>query len=114
VDKVAQHFGGLEVIQGMKKRDLKTGELTGFDFYGEVRGKDLLIVDDICDGGGTFIGLAGKLRYEGAKSISLYVSHGIFSRGIEILFDCGIEMVYTTDSCNHEQKHERLQVINWI
>jgi ribose-phosphate pyrophosphokinase len=114
VDKVAQHFGGLEVIQGMKKRDLKTGTLSGFTYTGDVAGKDLLIVDDICDGGGTFLGLANQLNYGGAKSISLYVSHGIFSKGIDILLDGYIDYVYTTDSCNNEQEHEKLQVVNWI
>jgi ribose-phosphate pyrophosphokinase len=114
VDKVAVHFGGLKVIQGMKKRDLKTGKLSGFGYMGDVEGKHLLIVDDICDGGGTFLGLAAKLRQGGAKTISLYVSHGIFSKGIEMLIDNGIDQVYTTDSCNHGQEHENLQVVNWI
>jgi ribose-phosphate pyrophosphokinase len=114
VDKVAMHFGGLEVIQGMKKRDLKTGALSGFDFMGDVVGKNLLIVDDICDGGGTFLGLTNVLKERGAESVSLYVSHGIFSKGIEMLFDNDIDFVYTTDSCNSGQEHDRLQVVNWI
>lgn len=114
VEKVSAHFGGIEVIQGMKKRDVKTGNLSGFEYYGDVEGKDLLIVDDICDGGGTFIGLAKKLREGGAKTVSLYVSHGIFSKGIDMLLDNGIDYVYTTDSCNNEQEHECLQVVNWI
>jgi ribose-phosphate pyrophosphokinase len=113
VAKLAQ-FYGLEVIQGMKTRDTKTGNLSGFDFMGSVNNKDLLIVDDICDGGGTFLGLADLLKKGGASSISLYVSHGIFSRGVEVLLDGVIDYLYTTDSCNHQQKHERLQVVNWF
>lgn len=114
VEKVAEHFGGLEVVQGIKKRDTKTGELSGFGFIGDVRGKDLLIVDDICDGGGTFIGLAEKLKEGGAKSISLYVSHGIFSKGLEPLLDTYFDMIYTTDSFNSGLSNPRLEIISWF
>ncbi len=114
VEKVAQFFGGMEVIQGFKKRDLKTGALSGFGYIGDVDGKHLLIVDDICDGGGTFLGLANKLSDGGAKSVSLYVSHGIFSKGIDILLDGGISYVYTTDSFEHGCENSRLETINWI
>jgi ribose-phosphate pyrophosphokinase len=119
VEKVSKYFGGLEIIQGMKKRDTETGRLTGFEFYGDVAGKDLLIVDDICDGGGTFLGLTSKLKVGGAKTVSLYVSHGIFSKGIEVLFDGGIDKIYTTDSFNSDhisnaEDDDRLEIINWI
>ena len=50
VEKIAQRFGHTKVIQGTKHRDLKTGSLSGFGFYGDVEGRDLLIVDAI--GGG--------------------------------------------------------------
>lgn len=114
VDKVATCFGGLEVIQGLKKRDTATGKLSGFDYMGDVKGKKLLIVDDCCDGGFTFVGLAEKLREGGAASIALYVSHGIFSRGIENLLDNGIDEVYTTNSFRHGEEAEGLHTINWL
>ncbi len=113
VEKVAQHFGGLEVIQGFKKRDLATGALSGFGYIGDVVGKDLLIVDDICDGGGTFLGLATKLYDGGAKSIELYVSHGIFSKGIDCLLDTCFERIYTTNSFDHGNTGDRLEIIDW-
>lgn len=114
VDKVATCFGGLEVIQGLKKRDTATGKLSGFDYMGDVKGKKLLIVDDLGDGMGTFIGLAKKLREGGAVSIALYISHGIFSKGIEVVLDNGIDEVYTTNSFNHGITHEGLHTIDWL
>lgn len=101
-----------DFIQGYKIRDTKTGKLSGFDFNGDVKGKDLLIVDDICDGGGTFLGLTKILLEGGAKSISLYVSHGIFSKGLDILLDNGISHIYTTDSLPQED-NKKLTVIKW-
>lgn len=50
--------------------------------------KDVCVVDDICDGGATFIKLAEEIERQGVvpKSLSLYVTHGIFSKGIDIIF----------------------------
>lgn len=46
---------------------------------------DFLIVDDICDGGRTFINLVKVLRPLTKGKIYLYVTHGIFSQGFEPL-----------------------------
>jgi len=88
-----------DVVYGTKKRDVTTGKLSGFGFSGNVKGRACVIVDDICDSGGTFIGLAQKLREGGANSIHLVVSHGLFSKGAEHLLDNGIDTIHTTDSC---------------
>lgn len=87
-------------VQCYKKRDISTGMLSGFsvDHYESNpngHGSGLLLVDDICDGGGTFVGLAKELRKRGAKSINLFVTHGIFSKGTPLE---GIDQIYTTDS----------------
>lgn len=62
-----------------------------------IEGRDCIIVDDICDGGATFIGLASCLRTLGAKDIYLYVTHGIFSKGFYDLAKY-FTNIYTTDS----------------
>jgi ribose-phosphate pyrophosphokinase len=113
-ETVSKAFGGVPVVQGYKQRDLATGALSGFgvsDPEGLLHQADCLIVDDICDGGGTFLGLAAELRKAGAQTVSLYVTHGIFSQGIEKLLDNGIDRVYTTDSFLSGEQHERLEVI---
>ena len=88
-----------------KKRDLSTGKLSGFTVLepDRVKGKNCLIVDDICDGGVTFAGIAAELRKAGAKSVSLYVSHGIFSKGYKIE---GIDKIYTTNSFKEKYPEE--------
>jgi ribose-phosphate pyrophosphokinase len=95
--KVSEFLGGIEVIECSKSRDVKTGKLTGFKVYADdLQGKDCLIVDDICDGGGTFIGLAEELRNKNAGKLYLAISHGIFSNGFDDL-NC-FERIFTTDS----------------
>ncbi|QUJ67889.1 ribose-phosphate pyrophosphokinase [Photobacterium sp. GJ3] len=97
--KIAEHFGGEpEVVQAQKVRDLKTGDILQTQVLGEVRGKDVLIADDICDGGRTFTELAKVLKAQGAKSVALYVTHGIFSQGLAV-FAGLIDTIYTTNSC---------------
>jgi ribose-phosphate pyrophosphokinase len=85
-------------LQGEKKRDPATGQLTGFDVNcADFQGRNVLIVDDICDGGGTFIGLAEVIKQRNCGKLYLYVTHGIFSKGKDELnryFD-GIYTPYT-------------------
>lgn len=81
-----------------KVRDFDTGKLTDFRVtqHPYTNGR-LLIVDDICDGGGTFLGLLTKLReFYPENPVDLYVTHGIFSKGYQPLM--GFDAIYTTDS----------------
>lgn len=86
------------IVIGVKSRD-KNGNIIHTDLFSSlpIDGRDCVIVDDICDGGRTFIELAKSLRFKGAKSVTLYVTHGIFSNGLEEL-KLHIDHIYTTDS----------------
>lgn len=96
--KVSEFLGGVEVVECSKSRNVKTGKLSGFKVYSDdLQGRDCLIVDDICDGGGTFIGLAEELKNKNAGKLYLAVSHGIFSKGFEELSK-SFEMIFTTNS----------------
>lgn len=85
-----------------KERDTTTGALSNFRIVdsdlSSLEGRKCLIVDDLCDGGGTFIGAAKVLKQAGASQVDLFVSHGIFSRGVENLLDNGIRHIFTTNS----------------
>lgn len=93
-----KNFEDVTVITGSKKRDTKTGELsqTAID-TDDLEGKPCVIVDDICDGGRTFINLAYVLKLNNAGPVYLIVTHGIFSYGFELL-NKSFDMIYTTDS----------------
>jgi ribose-phosphate pyrophosphokinase len=81
-------------IYGDKIRDQLTGNITGYTVHGIAEGKRVLIVDDICDGGATFKLLAKDLLGAGARSVVLFVTHGIFSKGLQTLRDSGITRIY--------------------
>ncbi len=95
--KLARSLGGLDVIKADKVRDTTDGKITETKVYDDVTGRKVLIVDDILDGGGTFIPLAQKLREKGAVQVDLFVTHGIFSKGVDI-FDGYLDNIYTQNT----------------
>lgn len=89
---------GVDMVKCDKVRNPSNGKLSGFQvFADDLNGQNCLIVDDICDGGGTFIGLAKELKKKNCGKIYLFVTHGIFSKGLDV-FDGVIDHIYTTDS----------------
>ncbi len=96
--KLAQFLNGVPVVECSKMREVKTGKLSGFKVYADdLEGKTCVIVDDICDGGGTFLGLAQKLKEKNCGKLMLIVTHGIFSKGLETLTET-FDKVYSTNS----------------
>jgi ribose-phosphate pyrophosphokinase len=88
------------IIHASKRRDVATGEIFRTEVHAtrdQVEGLDMLIVDDLCDGGKTFVNLAEHLRELGAAKVYLYVTHGLFSRGVGV-FKGLIDEIFTTDS----------------
>jgi ribose-phosphate pyrophosphokinase len=87
------------VIQADKTRDLKTGKITGIEVYcGDLEGQDVIIVDDIIDGGATFAALAEALHKKNCGRVTLYATHGILAKGSIPIIDAGIDQIITTDT----------------
>lgn len=113
IHKLSTALGGLPVVVCDKERDVRTGALTGFRvFADDLSGRQCLIVDDICDGGGTFVGVAAEIRKLNPDSVSLAVSHGIFSKGLEPL-TATLDHVFTTDSFSTLPAQERFTELNF-
>lgn len=108
--KVAAYLQNYEVVECSKSRNVKTGQLTGFKVYADdLQGKDCLIVDDICDGGGTFLGLAKELKAKNAGNLYLAISHGIFSKGFDEL-EKHFTKIFTTDSFKTIENDNCIQI----
>lgn len=101
-DRYYDNFKTTPKIYCEKVRNQLTGEITGLVVANpseiDLKGKRILIIDDICDGGMTFIKVAEALRVHLPNQIDLAVSHGLFSKGKQCLLDAGIANIYTTDS----------------
>lgn len=86
-----------------KTRDFETGKLSGFKVPEIDKSGRYLLVDDICDGGGTFLGIANELGLP-MEQLDLFVSHGVFSKQDgENLLD-HFSNVYTTNSFDPERQ----------
>jgi ribose-phosphate pyrophosphokinase len=81
--EIATHFRK-PLVQCLKTRT-PDGRIE-VQVLGDVTGLNALVVDDICDGGGTFLALA-ESELSKAKELNLYVTHGIFSKGTQELED---------------------------
>lgn len=107
----------LEYLFGIKNRDWYTGEIKGFDLFGDtskIKGKKFLMIDDICCRGGTFYHSAKKLEEYGAKEIYIYVSHceNTILEGQLLDLDI-VKKIYTTDSV-FRGTHKKIEIIkNW-
>ncbi len=110
--KLAAYLDGTyPVVECSKSRDVRTGQLSGFKVFAEdLQGADCIIVDDICDGGGTFMGLATALKEKNAGRLYLAVSHGIFSKGLDSLAQY-FEQIYTTDAFQTMPAHPALTTL---
>jgi ribose-phosphate pyrophosphokinase len=85
-------------VVGSKERDFSNGEIIKFNISGaDVTGKDVVIIDDLCSKGGTFVGAAKALKEAGANKVYLIVTHCENTIFQGELFD-HIEKVYTTNS----------------
>ena len=81
------------------KRRQSAGVSEVMHVIGEVEGRDCIIVDDIVDSGGTLVNAAKALLENGAKSASVYVTHGVLSGGaVARIASSPVEMMMMTDS----------------
>lgn len=107
----------LPICRGHKKRDAKTGEILNVELiqqYGvSPEGLKVLIVDDICDGGRTFTFMADLLYEAGAKSVNLFVTHGIFSQGLGPLRAAGLEHIFTRQGMVTSVNNRDIGCIPW-
>lgn len=106
-EEFAKKVGAAGVITCSKTRNLADGKIIGMtvDGPGDMSHLNLLVLDDICDGGRTFIELAMLLEKRNPKSLELAVTHGIFSKGVDAVSN-HYDHIYTTDSFRSDLKSE--------
>jgi ribose-phosphate pyrophosphokinase len=107
VDKLAQKIGYKgEIATGIKVRNLATGEIIKSDVNtADLKGSSCIVVDDICDGGRTFIELASALKAKNAGDLYFIASHGIFSHNaLERLKEAGYKNVGSSNSISEREQ----------
>lgn len=108
VKKYTQYYE-LPYLYGEKNRKWGTGEITSLTIKGDIPQEpfDIMIVDDICSYGTTFLRSAEKLKEVGAGEIYLWVTHceNSILKG-ELINSDLISGIYTTDSIFTKEHHK--------
>ena len=107
---------GLPVVY-IEKRRLTDKMVEVTSLSGDVRGKRVMIVDDMIATGSTTIKATEKLMDEGAEEVYVYATHGIFSEGAkEKLEKSTVKCIYVTNSLpqNAEGKIRVIDISNYL
>lgn len=104
--KIDNYFGWnkniTDIVHCTKNRDLKTGKIDLTVLNPDVcHDRHCVIIDDLCDGGGTFLAIESQLPRQ--KSLTLIVTHGIFSKGLAV-FNGKFDHIITTNSYQKQVK----------
>lgn len=105
VETVLKGHSPVNIVYSNKHRNLSTGEILGIQVFNpDLLKKHVIIFDDLCDGGRTFTELAKQLRtYSVVETITLVVTHGLFSKHLNVLMDKNeegsyVDKIITTNS----------------
>lgn len=113
----AKLLGASGVALVYKQRDIHlSNQSEAMGMIGEVKDKDILIVDDMLDTGGTIAHAADFMKKEGAKSVRVAVTHGLFSgNALEKIAASGIDEIIVTDTIAHRDEitnHSKITVVS--
>ncbi len=99
-----------------KERDVHRKNISvAIDMVGEVKGKNVLLVDDMIDTAGTICAAADLIKQRGAKSVRAAATHGLFSGpALDRITQCALREVFVTDTVLLREevlKHPKIRVV---
>ncbi len=107
----ANHLGVEFVV--MDKRRVSSQEVEISSIIGNVDGKNVLIVDDMCSTGGTLAKAAQVVKEAGAKKVYAAFTHGLLVGGaMEKLEQAPIEKIFTSDTVPHEHASSKVEFVS--
>lgn len=105
--RYTSHLGGELAI--VHKRRVSGSEVEAREIIGDVKGRNILMCDDIIATGGTVCGAARLVKERGAEKIYVGATHGVFaSEALKQLGSAPIDEVVVTDTIPQSDKTERL------
>ncbi len=103
---------GADMVICHKSR-AKANVIESMTLIGDVRDKDVIIVDDLIDTAGTITKAAGLMIREGANSVRAFAAHGLLSDpAIERIEDSALQEVYFTDSIPEKKKSSKIKYLS--
>lgn len=120
---VTPDVGGIKMARGfaermgtdlavVDKRRIDDKQAEAMNVLGDIKGRDVVLVDDIVSTAGSLKEAAAALKKEGAKRIFAAVTHGVLAGpAFERLEESAIEKLWITDSIPLNKKHKNIEVV---
>lgn len=117
-------FGGIKRIKLFKrhidadvavinKERLKPNQVARMEIIGDVKDKNIIIIDDLVDTAGTLCAAADVLVDHGAKSVRAYCTHGILSGdALTSIEKSAIDKLYISDTVIEEIDHPKIEIVS--
>jgi ribose-phosphate pyrophosphokinase len=103
---------GTDMVICYKQR-LEPNKIADITLLGDVRGRDVILVDDIIDTGGTIISAAGLIKDEGANSVRAFATHAVLSDdAIGKLESSVFDEVVFTDTIPLKRESEKITILS--
>lgn len=111
VREIASYFNSDMVI--CDKHRKRANEIASMVVIGDVAGRDIVLIDDICDTGGTLAKAANLLIQKGATSVRALCTHPILSgKAYETIDNSQLEELVVCDTIPLRQESEKIKVIS--
>jgi ribose-phosphate pyrophosphokinase len=111
IREIASYFNAEMVI--CDKHRKRANEIASMVVIGDVTGRDVVIIDDICDTGGTLAKSAGMLKDKGARSVRALITHPVLSgKAYENIEKSVLEEVVVCNTIPLRQESSKLKVLS--
>jgi len=111
VREIANYFSAEMVI--CDKHRKRANEIASMVVIGDVAGKDIVIIDDICDTGGTLAKSAALLKEKGARSVRALITHPVLSgKAYENIENSVLEELVICDTIPIRKETSKIKVIS--
>lgn len=111
IREIASYFEVEMVI--CDKHRKRANEIASMVVIGDVAERDIILIDDICDTGGTLAKAAGLLLEKGARSVRAFCTHPVLSgKAYENIANSALEELVVCDTIPVKQKLDKLKVVS--
>jgi len=102
---------GLDMVIVDKRRE-KANESEVMNIIGDVKDKDVILIDDMVDTAGTIVKAAQALKEKGANSVMAFATHGVLSGpAIERIKNSVLDELIITDTIPFSKECEKIKIL---